>query len=94
MIMRHSFFQSTKLFWLLLPFAFLPLFLASREPRTWSSVGRGWPWHYGWQFTDRGTSPTPKIESLPAFFADFLFGLTIVVILRQTAKYLWGKRHT
>ena len=89
--MLLSFCQSKKLFWLLLPFAFLPLCIPSNEPRTWASIGRGWPWHYGWQLTDRGTSSMPRIENLTAFFGDFLLGFALVLSLWLVLRHLSGR---
>ena len=56
-IMRRPFFQSARSLWLFLPIVAVPLFLPSGESRSWYDIGKGWPWHYGWQ-PDRYSSDT------------------------------------
>lgn len=85
--MRPRFFQSTFLFWVLLPAAFVPLVLESNAPRVWCGTNLGRPWHYGNFCEDRGF----RIDNLSAFFGDFFFGLVVVTIVWLTVRRIFGK---
>ena len=90
--MRHSLLRSVRWLWLLLPVAVLPLLAPSGESHSWYEVGKGWPWHYGWQATDIRATPWPSIVSTAAFVADLLVGLLAMVVLWLLAAYWCAKR--
>jgi len=84
--MRRSFFQSTILFWLLFPAAFVPLALHSSVAPLWCGFGLGRPWHYGYYCEDRGI----RIDSLVAFFGDFIVGFAAVLVFWLVVRHLFG----
>jgi hypothetical protein len=92
-IVRSSFFQSFKSLFLFTPVAFIPLLLPSGETRSWYDIGRGWPWHYGWQATDLPSSlPFASIGSIAAFFGDFLVGVVATLTLWLLVRYIFARR--
>ena len=93
-IVRRPFFQSVRSLWLFLPIVAIPLFLPSGEHRSWYDIGKGWPWHYGWQATDIRPTPFPSIVSTRAFFGDLIVGLFAAIILWLLVRYFFARRES
>ncbi len=84
---RHWFFNSTILFWLLFPLTFVPLILTYSGPKYWCGFGLGQPWEWLYYCEDVGAT----FFSLTAFFEDLFIGLLGVILLRQLAKFAFGR---
>lgn len=85
---RDWFFNSTILFWLLFPLAFVPLILTYSGPKYWCGFGLGQPREWLYYCEDVGAT----FFSVTALFEDLSIGLVGVVILWQLAKFFFGRR--
>lgn len=85
---RQWFFNSTLLFWLLFPLAFVPLILTSSGIKYWCGFGLGQPWKWLYYCEDVGAT----FFSAAAFLEDFTVGLISVILVWQTSKFAFGRR--
>jgi hypothetical protein len=84
---RHWFFNSTILFWLLFPLAFVPLILPSSGIKYWCGFGIGQPWEWLYYCENVGAT----FFSLTALFGELAIGLAGVILVWQLAKFVFGK---
>ena len=86
---RQWFFNSTILFWLLFPLTFVPLILTSSGIKYWCGFGVGQPREWLYYCENVGAT----FFSVPALLEDLSLGLVGVILVRQLAKYVFGKSH-
>ena len=84
---RHWFFNSTLLSWLLFPLTFVPLILTSSGIKYWCGFGLGQPREWLYYCENVGAT----FFSVTAFFEDLSVGLVGVILVRQLAKFVFGK---
>lgn len=85
---RHWFFNSSILFWLLFPLAFVPLILPSSGIKYWCGFGLGQPWEWLYYCENVGAT----FLSLSALFGEFFIGLISVILAWRLLKLVFGKR--
>jgi hypothetical protein len=87
---RQWFFNSTILFWLLFPLTFVPLILTSSGIKYWCGFGLGQPREWLYYCEDVGAT----FFSVTAFLENLTVGLVGVILMRQLAKFMFGKRES